>query len=142
MDFFRAHLLSIVTLPACGALALLLPAFKKNDDLTRWVANAFGVLGFLVSLPSGSGSTGPSHAFQFVEKGLLDPSIGVQYHFGVDGISVLLICSPPCWVDRHPLLWTAITTGCASSTCPAAAPDRDAGVFCALDMFLFYLFWR
>ena len=52
MDFFREHLLSIITYtPLVGALLLLLPPFKKNDDAVRWFANAVGLVGFLVSLP-------------------------------------------------------------------------------------------
>src|SRR5688572_15681991 len=92
MDFFRAHILSIVTFtPLLGALVLLfLP--KGNANAARWIANVFGTLGFLVSVPLWFWFD-RSHAqpFQFGEQLDWIPSLGIQYTFGVDGISVLLI---------------------------------------------------
>ena len=148
MDFFRDHLLSIITYtPLVGALLLLLPAVQAAATTrVRWVANVFGLLGFLVSLPlwfwfdrergrlpvRGAGTPG-------------SPRIGVQYLFGVDGISALLI-----------LLTTLL--GFIAILSLLDAPSRSAcaqyyvfllllqtgmlGVFCALDMFLFYVFWE
>ena len=53
MDFFRDHLLSIVTYtPLAGAAILLLPFFKKNDDAVRWFANGVGTLGFVSAVVS------------------------------------------------------------------------------------------
>ena len=54
MDFYREHLLSIITYtPLVGALVLLLPVFtgKEKEGTVRWAANAISLLGFLVSLP-------------------------------------------------------------------------------------------
>jgi NADH-quinone oxidoreductase subunit M len=88
MDLFQGHLLSVITYtPLVGALVLLLPPFRRNDDAVRWVANAFGLLGFLVSLPLWYAFDRQAPGFQFSEKADWIPSIGVQYFFGVDGIS-------------------------------------------------------
>jgi NADH:ubiquinone oxidoreductase subunit 4 (subunit M) len=47
MDFYREHLLSIITYtPLLGAVLLLLPIFRKNDDAVRWFANAVGLVSF------------------------------------------------------------------------------------------------
>ena len=48
MNLFGDHLLSVITFtPLVGAVLLMaIPAFKRNDDAVRWVANIFGVLGF------------------------------------------------------------------------------------------------
>ena len=52
MDFFRAHLLSIVTYtPLVGALILLLPGLDRRPQAVRWIANVVAFAGFLVSLP-------------------------------------------------------------------------------------------
>src|SRR5512147_2031167 len=94
MDFFREHLLSVVTYtPLVGALVLLLPFFsgRQNENAVRWVANLFGLFGFLVSLPLWFWFDRGAAGFQFVEKADWIPSIGVSYIFGVDGISPLLI---------------------------------------------------
>jgi NADH-quinone oxidoreductase subunit M len=146
MDFLRAHLLSIITYtPLVGAFILLLPPFKKNDDAVRWFANAVALVGLLVSLPLWFWFD-RSHPtpFQFEETGSWIPSIGVSYHFGVDGISTLLV------------LLTTLLGFIAILSSWTAIHDRVRqyyifllllqtgmlGVFCALDMFLFYVFWE
>src|SRR5512141_928008 len=147
MDFFRDHLLSVITYtPLLGALVLLLPFFsgKRNEDAVRWVANGFGVLGFLVSLPLWFKFDRTAPGFQFIEKADWIPSIGVQYFFGVDGISALLI------------LLTTLLGAIAILSSWTAIQDRVRpyyvfllllqagmiGTFCSLDMFLFYVFWE
>jgi NADH-quinone oxidoreductase subunit M len=145
MDFLQAHLLSVITYtPLVGALVLLLPGLGRNPQAVRWIANLFGVVGFLVSLPLWFWFDRGNGQFQFVEKIPWIPSIGVQYHFGIDGVSALLI-----------LLTTLL--GSIGILCSwSAIQDRVRqyyvfllllqvgmlGVFCALDMFLFYVFWE
>src|SRR5713101_7445937 len=146
MDLLRDHLLSVITFtPLVGAVLLMaIPAFKRNDDAVRWVANIFGVLGFLVSLPLWFRFDRAAAGFQFVEKKPWIPGIGVMYYFGVDGISTLLI------------LLTTLLGAIAILSSWKAIHDRVRqyyvfllllqvgmlGVFCALDMFLFYVFWE
>ena len=147
MDFFRDHLLSIITYtPLAGALLLLLPPFagKEKENAVRWTANLFGLLGFLVSLPLWFWFDRGAEGFQFQEKADWIPSIGVSYHFGVDGISALLI-----------LLTTLLGTIAILSSWTAIIDRVRAyyvfllllqagmiGTFCSLDMFLFYVFWE
>src|SRR5512143_3289415 len=147
MDFFREHLLSVVTYtPLLGALVLLLPVFsgKQKENAVRWAATAFGLAGFLVSLPLWFWFDRGAAGFQFVEKADWIPSIGVSYFFGVDGISVLLI------------LLTTLLGAIAILSSWRAIQDRVRpyyvfllllqagmlGTFCSLDMFLFYVFWE
>ncbi len=145
MDLLRAHLLSVITYtPLVGATLLLLPPFKRNDDAVRWVANAFGILGFLVSLPLWLWSDRDATGFQFVEKASWIPSIGVQYLFGVDGVSTLLILLTTLLGAISILSsWTAITERVRSYyVFMLLLQTGMIGVFCALDMFLFYVFWE
>ena len=150
MDLYREHLLSVITFtPLLGVLVLLLVP-KGNDNLIRWIANAFGLIGFIVSLPLWfSFQIQPpadpvAPGFQFIEKVSWIPSIGVSYFLGVDGVSALLI-----------LLTTLL--GFIAILCSwTAVQDRVKqyyvfllllqvgmlGVFCALDVFLFYVFWE
>ncbi len=145
MDFFSTHLLSVITYtPLVGALVLLLPVFRNNDNAVRWFANAVGLLGFLVSLPLWFSFDRQAEGFQFVERHTWIPSIGVQYFFGVDGLSALLI------------LLTTLLGFIAILSSWTAIHDRVRqyyvfllllqtgmiGTFCALDMFLFYVFWE
>src|SRR5512145_205970 len=112
MDFYRDHLLSIITYtPLLGALVLLvLPVFKGNDNAVRWFSNVVGVVGFLVSLPLWFWFDRGKDGFQFEEKASWIPSIGVSYYFGVDGVSALLILLTTLLGAISILCsWTAIT---------------------------------
>jgi NADH-quinone oxidoreductase subunit M len=147
MEFFRAHLLTIITfLPAVGAALLLLPPFKKSDDAVRWFANAVALLGFFVSLPLWFWFDLSANApqFQFPQKAEWIPSIGVSYHFGVDGISVLLILLTTMLGFIGVLCsWTAITERVRQYYIFLLLLQTGMlGVFCALDVFLFYVFWE
>ena len=145
MDFFRDHLLSIVTFtPLVGALVLLLPVFKGKDNAVRWGANIIGLIGFLVSLPLWFWFDRGATDFQFVEKASWIPSIGVQFFFGVDGISALLILlTTLLGVIAILSSWTAITERVRQYYVFLLLLQTGMiGVFCALDMFLFYLFWE
>jgi NADH-quinone oxidoreductase subunit M len=145
MDFFRAHLLSIITYtPLAGAAILLLPFFRKNDDAVRWFANVVGAVGFLVSLPLWFWFDRGKEGFQFVEKADWIPSIGVSYLFGVDGISTLLILLTTLLGTISILSsWTAITERVRQYYVFLLLLQAGMlGVFCALDMFLFYVFWE
>jgi NADH-quinone oxidoreductase subunit M len=145
MDFFRSHILSIVTYtPLVGAVLLLLPPFKGRDNAVRWTANVFGVLGFLVSLPLWFWYDRVAGGFQLVERHSWIPTIGVQYLFGVDGISVLLILLTTLLGTIAILSsWTAITDRVrAYYVFLLLLQTGMLGVFCALDMFLFYVFWE
>src|SRR5262245_40015533 len=145
MSFFQDHLLSIITYtPLVGALLLLLPPFKGKDDAVRWMANGVGLLGFLVSLPLWFWFDRGGDGFQFVEKGSWIPGIGVQYFFGVDGISVLLILLTTLLGFIAILSsWTAITDRVRPYYIFLLLLQTGMlGVFCSLDMFLFYVFWE
>jgi NADH-quinone oxidoreductase subunit M len=145
MELFQGHLLSAITYtPLLGALVLLLPPFKRNDDAVRWTANAFGVLGFLVSLPLWFVFEREASGFQFVERHDWIPSIGVQYLFGVDGVSALLILLTTLLGEIAILCsWTAITQRVRQFYIFLLLLQTGMlGVFCALDMFLFYVFWE
>jgi len=145
MEFFRDHILSIITYtPVVGATLLLLPPFKRNDDAVRWMANLFGFAGFLVSVPLWFWFDRSAEGFQFVERYSWIPSIGVQYLFGVDGISTLLILLTTLLGFIAILSsWTAITDRVRQYYVFLLLLQAGMlGVFCALDMFLFYVFWE
>jgi NADH-quinone oxidoreductase subunit M len=147
MDFYREHLLSVITYtPLVGALVLLLPAFsgREKEGAVRWAANAISLLGFLLSLPLWFWFDRSADGFQFVEKVPWIPSIGVLYFFGVDGISTLLVLLTTLLGFIAVLSsWTAITDRVRQYYVFLLLLQAGMlGTFCALDMFLFYVFWE
>ncbi|MDD5543789.1 MAG: NADH-quinone oxidoreductase subunit M [Acidobacteriia bacterium] len=144
MDFFRQHILSIITYtPLVGAF-LLLFIDKEKKDAIRWVANIVGFVGLIVSLPLWFWYNRADGGFQFLEQHEWIQAIGATYHFGADGISVLLILLTTV-LGAIAILssWTAIQNRVKEYYIFLLLLQVGMlGVFCALDFFLFYVFWE
>ena len=89
----------LVFLPVGGIafLALTGRADAQNDrnarDVTLWTSLANLALAIVLALRFDPAQEG----FQFVEHAAWLPELGVAYHVGVDGISVLFILLTPSW---------------------------------------------
>ena len=141
-------ILNIITyIPLLGALFILLALNKGNVRAIRLVATLTVVVDFLVSLylwPNFDRGASGRGIWQFQEKYEWIPSLGVSYHFGIDGIALLLI------------LMTTFFGIIAVVSSYSAIQHREKeyyslllmlqtgmiGTFCALDFFLFYVFWE
>jgi NADH-quinone oxidoreductase subunit M len=137
-------LLSAITfLPAAGALALVL-LDRRDERRLRQVALAVAVATFLVSLLLWIGFRPDRAAMQFEERVDWIPAAGIGYHVGVDGISVLLVLlttflTPLCLLSA----WTQITTRVKEFLISMLLLETGMlGVFVALDLFLFFVFWE
>jgi NADH-quinone oxidoreductase subunit M len=141
---FQNHLLSIVAYtPLVGAL-LLLFINKGSKNFIRWFANIVGAVGFLVSIPLLTRFDVNAEGFQFVERHSWIPSIGAEYHFGIDGISLLLILLTTGLGFLAILSsWTAIEERVKEYYIFMLLLQTGMlGVFMSLDFFLFYVFWE
>ncbi|MFQ5534418.1 MAG: NADH-quinone oxidoreductase subunit M [Sphingomonadales bacterium] len=131
----------IVFLPALGAGVLL---FLRDDGAVRWAALLFTVADFLLTIPLLLAFDTTTHAMQFRETVPWVPALGISYALGVDGISVLFvfltallgwICVVASWraiaVKVKEFMISLLMMQCLM-----------LGVFCALDLFLFYVFWE
>ncbi|MBU9696432.1 NADH-quinone oxidoreductase subunit M [Rhodobacteraceae bacterium HSP-20] len=139
------NLLSIITfIPAVAAAILAL--FLRGDDAAarrnaKWLALLATTATFLVSLFVLVGFDPANTGFQFVEE--YDWILGLKYKMGVDGISVLFvmlttflmpITIAACWEVEHRVKEYMIAF--------LMLETLMLGVFCALDMVLFYLFFE
>jgi NADH-quinone oxidoreductase subunit M len=141
-----SHILSIVTfLPLLGAAAIMFaPGGEASVARTaRWVALVTTLIEFAISIFIWLKFDGSIAAFQFVERAdWLGPGIG--YHMGVDGISMLFIVltaglMPICILAS----WESIDTRVAEYMIAFLVLEAlMIGVFCALDLILFYLFFE
>jgi NADH-quinone oxidoreductase subunit M len=141
-------ILNIITyIPLIGALVILFFVNKSNARAIRIVATLTAVIDFAVSLylwPNFDRAATGAKMWQFRETYEWIPSLGVKYDFGVDGISMLLI------------LLTTFMGIIAIVSSYTAIHQREKeyytlllllqtgmiGTFCALDFFLFYVFWE
>jgi NADH-quinone oxidoreductase subunit M len=146
MSFIMSHLLSIITfLPLVGALFILL---TRGSDATlamtaRWVAMIVTLVDFALSLVLWVNFDGSTAAFQFVEHAAW-LGHGISYHMGVDGISMLFIVltgglMPFCILAS----WKSIQVRVAEYMIAFLVLETlMMGVFAALDLFLFYVFFE
>jgi len=81
---------------------------------------------------------------QFVQKIVWIEALGISYHVGVDGLSLLLVLLT-AFLTPIALLssWESIQKRVKSYVAMMLFLEVGMfGVFCALDMFLFYFFWE
>ncbi|HSL24218.1 MAG TPA: NADH-quinone oxidoreductase subunit M [Vicinamibacterales bacterium] len=144
MDFFRAHILSIVLFtPLIGAIVLLF-VNKRQENAIRWIANLFALAGFLVSVPLWFWYNPDQAGWQLTERASWIPSIGADYFLGVDGFSVLLILlTTLLGVIAVLSSWTAITERVKEYyVFMLVLQTGMLGAFVSLDFLLFFLFWE
>lgn len=142
------HILSIVLFtPLVGAIILLFVP-KEKVNAVRWMANIFAFLGLLVSLPliPWFWDRKAEAGWKFAEGSLNNwiPSIGASYLVGIDGISFLLILLTTLLGFLATLSsWTAIENRVKEYYVWLLLLQTGMlGVFMALDMFLFFVFWE
>jgi NADH-quinone oxidoreductase subunit M len=137
-------LLSAVTfLPAVGAVALVLMP-RRLDVVHRAGALGVALFTFLVSIPLWIRFDGTRADFQFEEVARWVPSLGVSYHVGVDGISLLLVLLT---TTLMPITLLGSFNYIRERERPFYAmmlllQTGVLGVFVATDLFLFFMFWE
>src|SRR5437667_33467 len=137
-------LLTVVTfLPALGALLVFfLP--RGRAELARRTSFGVSAATFLASLPLYLRFDSASAAYQFVEQRAWMPSLGISYHLGVDGISLLLVLLTTFLMPLTLLsAWHAIESRWKEFAITMLLLETGmVCVFVALDLFLFYVFWE
>ncbi|HKO96988.1 MAG TPA: NADH-quinone oxidoreductase subunit M [Pyrinomonadaceae bacterium] len=142
----RYLLTAIILLPVIGALGIvaysMLPSRRESNY--KWIALAFTVADFALSLPLIRGVTAGSKDFRFVEDVMWIGTIGARYHVGVDGISLWLVILTTLLMPIAVLSsWTAIhKRQLAYYVFLLLLAGAMIGVFVSLDLLLFYLFFE
>lgn len=142
------HILSIILFtPLIGALVLSFVP-KDNKNAVRWIANIFSLGGFLISLPLVPlfWTQRLEPGFKFIEGAPNDwiPTIGAGHVIGIDGVSFLLIMLTTLlgWISILSS-WTAIENRVKEYYIWFLILQTGMlGVFMALDLFLFFVFWE
>ncbi|MFQ5598726.1 MAG: NuoM family protein [Nitrospiria bacterium] len=135
-------ILTVITfLPLLGAVALWT---QRDERVVKQVALGTVCLTFLVSLLLLPNFERGVADMQFVEKAAWIAPIGVYYHMGVDGISLLLIIlSSFLSVLTVLFSWDAVREHVREYfLCLLGLEFTLIGVFAAIDLALFFLFWE
>jgi NADH-quinone oxidoreductase subunit M len=125
---------------------LLVLAVGRDDrpGLTRGLSLAGAVAGFLVTIPLYTGFDNTTAAMQFVEKASWIEAFNVNYHLGIDGISLWFVLLT-AFITIIVVLagWEVITSRVAQYMAAfLILSGLMVGVFVALDGMLFYVFFE
>jgi NADH-quinone oxidoreductase subunit M len=137
------HLLTaLVLLPLLGAVAVaLIP--RESVRLHKSVALSFATAAFALSILMLRGFA-PRPGMQFEVSRSWLPAYGISYHVGVDGLSVWLVILTTFLTPLALLAsWTSIHERVKGFNVFMLLLEAGmVGVFVALDLFLFYVFWE
>ena len=140
-----SHLLSLsIWVPVFAGLLVLATGGDRNAALARTVALVGALFGFLVTIPLYTGFDAQSAGMQFVELSPWIAHFNINYHLGVDGISVLFILLNSFITVLVVLAgWTVIENRVAQYFASFLFLSGIMnGVFAALDGVLFYVFFE
>ena len=137
-------ILTLITfLPVTGA-ALLLFMRKASTGAIRNIALGVSLATLLLSLPLFSTFDVSNPGMQFEHSVPWIPSLGIQYHVGIDGISLFLVLLTTVLTPIAILSsWNSIEKRVLEYYLFMLVLETGMiGVFVALDFFLFYVFWE
>ncbi|HWK61171.1 MAG TPA: NADH-quinone oxidoreductase subunit M [Eoetvoesiella sp.] len=133
-----------IFVPIVAGLIVLLVGRDDRPGLTRWLSLIGSVLGFLVTLPLYTGFRYDTADMQFVENVPWIETFAVNYHLGIDGISMWFVLLTAFFTIVVVLAgWEVITKRVAQYMASfLILSGLMVGVFCALDGMLFYVFFE
>ncbi|MBI1725995.1 MAG: NADH-quinone oxidoreductase subunit M, partial [Candidatus Rokubacteria bacterium] len=138
-----AVLSAVTFLPVVGA-ALIFVLPRRREGMVKVTALATSLVTFAVSVPLFTRFDASLSDYQFVEQRAWMPTLGVSYHLGVDGISLLLVLLTTFLMPLVLLSsWHSIERRWNEFAITMLLLETGMlGVFVALDLFLFYIFWE
>ena len=125
---------------------VILLALGRDDQArsVRWIALVGAIVSFLVTLPLYGGFEVGTSAMQFVEKASWIARFNVNYHLGVDGISLWFVLLT-AFINVVVIIasWESITSRVNQYMAAfLILSGLMIGVFAALDGMLFYVFFE
>jgi NADH-quinone oxidoreductase subunit M len=138
-----SHVLSWITFFPLIGMVVVLALPKERLNLIRWTAAAAAAVPLLLAIWIFANFDRGAATMQFMERASWIPRFNIDYFMAIDGISVTMviltallsfICMFASWgitkaVKGYFALFLLLETGML-------------GVFCALDFFLFFVFWE
>ncbi len=133
-----------IWMPIAFGVLLLVLGRDEQARSVRWIALIGAVASFLVTLPLYDGFKLGTAAMQFVEKTPWIERFNVNYHLGVDGISLWFVLLT-AFINVVVVIagWEVITRRVNQYMGAfLILSGLMIGVFCALDGLLFYVFFE
>jgi len=133
-----------IWIPIFAGFAVLATGSDRNAPLARMLSLIGAVLGFLVTIPLWTGFDAANAGMQFVELSPWIPHFNINYHLGVDGISMLFVLLN-AFITIIVVLagWQVIEQKVAQYNAAfLIMSGLMNGIFASLDGVLFYVFFE
>ncbi|MGD8591559.1 MAG: NADH-quinone oxidoreductase subunit M, partial [Gammaproteobacteria bacterium] len=143
--FSDLPLLSLVIwTPIIGGVLVLFFSKDEQANNARWISLAFSVLTFVLAIPLYTMFDTTTHQMQFVEMTPWISTFDVNYHLGVDGISMPLIFLTAFTTVIVVIAgWEVIEYKTAQYMAAFLIMNGlMIGVFSSMDAILFYVYWE
>ncbi|HTJ96075.1 MAG TPA: NADH-quinone oxidoreductase subunit M [Rhodocyclaceae bacterium] len=141
----NSSLLSLaIWTPIIGAIFVLMTGNDRNAHIARPLALLVSIVSLLVTLPLYTGFDRADAGMQFVELASWIPRFNINYHLGVDGISLLFILLNS-FITIFVVLaaWQVVEKKVAQYMAAfLIMSGLINGIFSALDGILFYVFFE
>ena len=133
-----------IWVPIVSGIAVLMTGSDRHAGVARVIALVGAVLGFAVTIPLYTGFDVTSRGFQFVQFRPWIEAFNVNYHLGIDGISLLLILLNSFTTVLVVLAGWQVIQQRVSQYFAAFLflSGFMNGVFASLDALLFYVFFE
>ena len=142
---YSAHALSVaIWLPIIGGIAVLMTGGDSNAHWARRLSLLFSLAAFAATVPLYYGFDPHTAGMQFVENHAWIPAFHIDYHIGIDGISLpLVLLTSFTTVIVVVAGWEVIQTRVAQYMAAFLVMEGlMIGVFSSMDAILFYVFWE
>lgn len=138
------YLSAVTWTPILGGLWVLWGSAGRNAPVARVIALVVAVVTFLLSIPLYVGFDSSTHAMQFIELVPWIETFNINYHLGVDGISMPLILLTTFTTVLVVLAgWEVVQYKTAQYMAAFLIQEGlMVGAFASLDAILFYVFWE
>jgi len=134
---------TLIFFPILGGLSLLVIPRQQTATI-RTMALLISLIELCLTLPVALMFDKSTASMQFVENHPWIASLHINYTLGIDGISVLFLLLTGVIIVLSILVsWESITTKVQEFFIAMLLLEGAMmGVFCATDLFLFYIFWE
>ncbi len=134
----------LIWLPAFGAIPVLASRGKNKDAIARWISLLIAVISLVVCVILALQFNTDMPGMQFQDRLAWMPALHINYHVGVDGVSLPLVILT-CFTTFIVVLasWTMVKKHVPQYLAAfLVMQGMVVGVFSAIDAILFYFFWE
>ncbi len=131
----------LLLLPLAGALLMWV---LQDEDLIKNTALGVSIIEFVLSAVMLFRFVPDTAAMQFAERAAWIPPLGISYHLGVDGISVLFV-GLTAFLTLLIVIYSADSVRQQAKLyfmALLALETTIMGIFLSLDLILFFVFWE